>query len=111
MSPVLFALALKAFLDYLCKQLPRGDIARAFADAMALAVHPLGTIKTLASCFDTDIRNYSHAAGTGRYTKQWLGWYGYQITLWKILDFHVGTKATAEMNFNRLCEMHRKSVH
>ena len=38
MSPVLFALALDPFLDHLCKVLPAGDLARAYADDMALVM-------------------------------------------------------------------------
>ena len=36
MSPVLFALALDPFLDYLCNALPQGSTVRAYADDMAL---------------------------------------------------------------------------
>ena len=36
MSPVLFALALDPFLDYLAKTLPNDSMVRAYADDMAV---------------------------------------------------------------------------
>ena len=52
MSPLLFALALDSFLSVLCSQVQICDIVRAYADDMALVLHPLNTIPEVASCFN-----------------------------------------------------------
>ena len=52
MSPVLFALALDPFLDYLSRQLPPGDLVRAYADDMALVLRSHSTLAHVIPCYE-----------------------------------------------------------
>jgi len=116
MSPVLFALALDPFLDYLAKALPNDSMVRAYADDMAVILPNLKELPILAKSFDL----LGKAAGlqvnidkticiplypsTVMACKKdishtsWAGM-GVQIGYGKYLGFLVGPKATAENNF------------
>jgi hypothetical protein len=51
MSPVLFALALDPFLDYLCRKLPPTDMVRAYADDTCIVVQDVHTLPVISKCF------------------------------------------------------------
>jgi len=125
MSPVLFALALDPFLDYLCRQLPQGDIVRAYADDMAVVLHCVQTIDIIAPCFDL----LHHASGLQvniqktilvplhettvmqtRRNIQHLAWKNVEIHIGhsKYLGFQVGPFANAENNFQEAMTKFRK---
>ena len=53
MSPVLFALALDPFIDYLCRKLPATDMVRAYADEMAIVLKSSSTLARVIPCFET----------------------------------------------------------
>ena len=52
MSPVLFALALDPFLDYLCRQLPHACMVRGYADDTAIVLPDLSLLSRVTPAYE-----------------------------------------------------------
>ena len=129
MSPVLFALALDPFLNHLCCQLPAGDMARAYADDLAIVVAEVNTFSRIIPCFSL----LAHASALQVNINKTVFVPLYETTLlqaraavahslWaqmeihlgcsKYLGFQVGPLADAEVNFRPAMEkFRRRSLH
>jgi len=116
MSPVLFALALDPFLDYLSKQLPVDHMIRAYADDMALVLHSIQHINIVSDAFvllgsasslhvnvakTVCVPLYPTTILQCRRDIGYTPWAGMEINMGfgKYLGFLVGPGATAKLNF------------
>ena len=124
MSPVLFALALDPFLDYVSRRLPENTLVRAYADDMAFILHDLSDITSLADAFQVLGKASALHVNIGKTVCVPLfpttglcirtffsrtPWAGVQVHMGysKYLGILVGPKATAEANFEHVMEKYR----